>query len=263
MNDQSARRKPLLLAHRGTSLLAPENTVPAFDFALAHRADVLEIDVRLSSDNQVMVFHDETLERTTNGSGLLRAKDAASLKQLDAAFHFTLHGQQPARESGVRILTLGELLDRYPLRVNIDIKDIDEAAVVAVAEAVRDSGAADRCVLASFHDQQVYRCRALFPQLRTGMSLSEIKRYYFRFVTGQLSGDQHSAGLFQVPVSYYCLPLAGHRFIRSIHRGGGEINFWTINDPVQMKQLLSRGADGIVTDRADLACEVISSSDID
>ena len=263
MKEQSSRRKPLLLAHRGTSLLAPENTAPAFDFAMRHGADVLEIDVRLSSDNEVMVFHDETLERTTNGTGLVREHTEATLKQLDAAYYFSLDGQLAARGTGVSMLSLIELLERYPIRVNIDIKDSDEQAVVAVANAVLNLQAADRCVLASFHDLQVERCRDLYPQLRTGMSLSEVKRYYFRFVTGQLCGDRHTAGLFQVPVSYYWLPLSGRRFIRSIHRGGGEINYWTINDPVQMKQLIARGADGIVTDRADLACEVISSSVID
>ena len=85
------------------------------------------------------------------------------------------------------------------------------------------------------------------------MSLAEIKRYYFRFVTGQLRGNKNVAGLFQVPVSYYGIPLSGRRFIEAIHRGGGEIYIWTINDPQQMKKLLARGVDGIVTDRADLA----------
>ncbi len=252
-------RKPLLLAHRGTSVLAPENTAPAFDFAMEHGADVLEIDVRLSRDNQVMVFHDETLERTTDGHGPVRERDAASLKNLDAAYHFTLNDQQLQRGTGIQLLTLTQLLERYAeVRVNIDIKDADKEAVVAVGQVVQRMGAHNRCVLASFHDQQVLRCKQLFPKLKCGMSLAEIKRYYFRFVTGQLQGDRHTAGLFQVPVSYYWLPLAGRRFISSIHRGGGEINFWTINDPEQMKQLLARGADGIVTDRADLARRVFS-----
>jgi len=252
-----------LLAHRGTSLLAPENTAPAFDFALSYGADVFEIDVRLSRDNQVMVFHDATLERTTNGSGPVRAQDARQLQQLDAGYRFMSDGEWPARGTGVCMLTLAELLERYPdVRVNIDIKDADESAVVATGQAVQQVNAADRCVLASFHDQQVDRCRALFPQMKCAMSLREVKHYYFRFVTGQLLGNHHSAGLFQVPVSYYGLPLSGPRFISSIHRGGGEIYFWTINDTAQMRKLMVRGADGIVTDRADLAREVLAEAKI-
>ena len=254
MNVISGHKKPLLLAHRGTALLAPESTVPAFDFAMSHGTDVFEIDVRLSRDDQVMVFHDATLERTTNGNGLVRAMDAASLKQLDAAFNFTQDNQWPQRGTGVQIITLTELLERYPgVRVNIDIKDADEDAVRAVGRIVEQQDAADRCVLASFHDQQVIRCQLLFPHLKCAMSLAEIKRYYFRFVTGQLRGNKNVAGLFQVPVSYYGIPLSGRRFIEAIHRGGGEIYIWTINDPQQMKKLLARGVDGIVTDRADLA----------
>ena len=89
---------------------------------MSHGTDVFEIDVRLSRDNQVMVFHDATLERTTNGNGLVRAMDAASLKQLDAAFNFTLDNQWPQRGTGVQIITLTELLERYPgVRVNIDL----------------------------------------------------------------------------------------------------------------------------------------------
>lgn len=264
MNNQSRPAKPLLLAHRGTALLAPENTVPAFDFAVAHEADVLEIDVRISRDNQVMVFHDETLDRTTNGSGPLRALDVTALQQLDAAFNFTLRNQRPDRGTGIQILTLTELLERYPdIRVNIDIKDADRQAVVATGDAVVRSGAVDRCVLASFHVDQVKRCRLLFPELKCALSLADIKNYYLRFLCGKLRGHSHSAGLFQVPVSHYGIPLAGRRFIESIHRGGGEINFWTINDTQQMKRLLERGADGIVTDRADLANDVISSIAMD
>jgi len=260
LNDLDRPVKPLLLAHRGTSLLAPENTVPAFDFALAHNADVFEIDVRLSRDNQVMVFHDETLDRTTNSTGPLRTMDVVDLQHLDAAYNFKAQNQWPDRGTGIRILTLEELLERYPdIRVNIDIKDADEQAVVATGNSVVRMGAAGRCVLASFHNEQVRRCRSLFPGVQCALSLADIKNYYLRFLCGRLRGYHHSTGLFQVPVSHYCIPLAGRRLIDSIHRGGGEIYYWTINDPQQMKQLLQRGADGIVTDRADLAKDVISS----
>lgn len=232
--------------------------MPAFDFAVFHGADVFEIDVRLSRDNQVMVFHDETLERTTNSSGPVRAIDAYKLQQLDAAYHFTLDSQYPQRGTGVHILTLAEVLLRYPdMRLNIDIKDADEIAVVETGQVLERLDATGRCVLSSFHTQQVARCRALFPQVKCSMSYTEIWNYYIRFLTGQLLGSRHSAGLFQVPVSYYGLPLSGRRFIGSIHRGGGEINYWTINDAAQMMKLLALGADGIVTDRADLAKKVI------
>jgi glycerophosphoryl diester phosphodiesterase len=260
LNEFSDRRRPVLLAHRGTSVMAPENTVPAFDFAQQHCADIFEIDVRLSRDNEVMVFHDETLQRTTNGTGAVRAMTVAELKQLDAGYRFQTDNSYSARDTGIRILTLTELLERYSsVRVNIDIKDADAAAVDAVGRTVEAFGAANRCVLASFHDAQVERCRARFPGIRLSMSMGEIKRYYARYLFGLLRGSTHSAGLFQVPVSYYGLSLSGRRFISSVHRGGGEINYWTINDPQQMRSLLERGADGIVTDRADLAVPVFEA----
>lgn len=245
--------------------MAPENTAPAFDFAVDHTADVLEIDVRLSRDGQVMVIHDETLDRTTNGSGAVRNLVLSELKGLDAAYRFTSNGTKTRvadyafRGQGVRLLTLGELFERYPdIRVNIDIKDNDQVALDAVADIVSRCQAVERSVVASFHDEVLMHCRKQYSWLNTSAGMADVKQFYWWYLKGQKGPLPVSVKLFQLPVRYFCIPLAGQRFVDAVHSVGGSINYWTINQPAHMSSLWQKGADGIVTDRVDLANQILA-----
>ncbi len=245
--------------------MAPENTAPAFDFAMAHNADVLEIDVRLSRDGQVIVIHDDALDRTTNGAGVVRNIGLGELKVLDAAYWFknatekTAPDGYPFRGRGVTLLTLGELFEQYPVvRVNIDIKDNEAAAVDAVAQVIAQYQAVDRSVVASFHDDVLTHCRERHPWLYTSAGMADVKRFYWWYLKGQKGPVPVSVKLFQLPMSYFCIPLAGKHFIQAVHSVNASINYWTINKPSQMMDLWQKGADGIVTDRADLADKILS-----
>ncbi len=242
--------------------MAPENTAPAFDFGLSHGADVLEIDVRVSRDCEVIVIHDSTVGRTTDGSGSVREHTLAALKKLDSGYRFCVNGSYPQRGRDVRLLTLGELLQRYPeVPVNIDIKDNDPQAVALVAKVIAAASAEHRTVVASFHDSNLVCCRDQFPALRTSAGKRDVLRYYRAWLSGRPVAHTNLCQLFQLPTRYYCLSLSSERFIESIHNTGAKVNYWTINKPAQMKKLLRRGADGIVTDRADLAAEVFREFD--
>lgn len=263
----------MLLAHRGTSIMAPENTAPAFDFAVHHGADVLEIDVRLSRDGKVVVVHDETLERTTNGTGKVRDFDLSALKRLDAGDKFdvamaraaSINSTQTERSEvhtfagqAVQLLTLGELYSMYPqMRVNIDIKDDSELAVNAVARVISKYDATSRSVVASFHDEVLEYCRLSYPWIETSAGMNDVKRFYWWYLGGQRGAATVSPSLFQLPTQYYCIPLATRRFIRAVHNSGAQINYWTINQPSKMISLIEKGADGLVTDRMDLVSEVL------
>ncbi len=248
----------VLLGHRGTSTQAPENTAPAFQFAIDHHADILEIDVRLSRDNHVLVIHDETLDRTTNGSGPVRQAVLTDLKKLDAAYRFQpFAGTNLFKGQGTSLLTLSELFTQFPeIGVNIDIKDNDNHAVDAVVRDIDDCEATARCVVASFHDGVLCYCRERYPHIETSAGMSDVKRFYWWYLTGQRGAAPLACRLFQLPTQYYGLSLSSQRFIRAIHTAEGAINYWTINKPNHMRRLLQRGADGIVTDRADLASAV-------
>lgn len=238
--------------------MAPENTAPAFDFGLSHGANVLEVDVRLSRDSEVIVIHDSTVDRTTNGSGDVREHSLTALAQLDAGFRYELGGKFPERGRGIRLLTLRELLLRYPdVQVNIDIKDDDSNAVAAVARVIAEAFAEQRTVIASFHDSILSYCRQQFPHLQTSAGKRDVRRFYLAYLRGSKNNEPMPSRLFQLPPRYRCLSLSSSGFIDSLHRAGAQVNYWTINNPVQMRKLLGRGADGIVTDRADLASEVL------
>lgn len=246
----------VLLAHRGTSTEAPENTAPAFEFAVHNQADILEIDVRLSRDQRVIVIHDETLDRTTNGHGLVRHALLADLKKLDAAYRF-----QPVAGTksykGIALLTLPELFIQFPgIGVNIDIKDNDPDAVDAVVRNIEECAASARCRVASFHDGVLRYCRERYPLIKTSAGMADVKRFYWWYLTGQRGAPPLASSLFQLPTRYFGLSLSSQRFINAIHGADAAINYWTINEPKQMIGLLQKGADGIVTDRADLALPV-------
>lgn len=249
MPDRNLSNGPLLYAHRGTSLLAPENTSAAFDMAAQYQCDVLEIDVRLSRDNQVIVTHDATLSRTTDGDGLVRSQKLRDLKKLDAGCRFSASNKEPYNGEKLSLLTLDELFQQYPkIGVNIDIKDNDDIAAESVSR-VLDRYAEGRWVnVGSFHAQVMQRFRSCMPDVSTSATRQEVARLFF---TGVRTTPEYS--LLQIPTSYWGLRLDTQRFIQKIHRTGINVVYWTINEPVKMRDLLMKGCDGLVTDRPDLA----------
>lgn len=254
MNTATPERKPRIFAHRGTSLMAPENTKAAFDLALRYQADVLETDVRLSKDGIVMVTHDESLQRTTNGSGLVRDYTANELKVLDAAHGFTDLNNQPYSGEPVSMLTLHELFELYPtVGINIDIKDTDLEAANAVANVIKSrlsAGGRNQWInVGSFHASVIKQFRAKAPEVSTAATRQEVARLVF----GSSKRIVPAYQFLQIPVAYWGIRLDGDRLINKVHRMNCEVTYWTINDTLNMQKLLKKGCDGVVTDRPDLA----------
>src|SRR5688572_26020312 len=145
---------PLLVAHRGGARLAPENTLVAFTQAVERwRADILETDVHLSADGEVVVIHDPTVDRTTDGSGRVRDLPWAALRELDAGYRFrALDGSSPFRGAGVRLPLLAELLERFPrMRINVECKTAEAAA--PLARVIERHGASHRVLIAAFAER--------------------------------------------------------------------------------------------------------------
>jgi len=165
---------PQLYAHRGSTVLAPENTIAAFDLALGYECDVLEIDVRLSKDNVVMVTHDVTLERTTDGTGFVRDFTQAELQALNAAAQFTDLEGKPYRGPSQQLLTLEEMLQRYPtIGINIDIKDPEREAAEAVASVLNSVSHNQWINVGSFHAPVLRYFRQLAPNKKLHKWFSE------------------------------------------------------------------------------------------
>ena len=251
--------RPLLFAHRGGAALAPENTLPAFLNGVRLGADALELDVRLTADDQVVVFHDETLERTTNGNGKVRDHTLDELKQLDAGYNFTSDGgtSYPFRDQGVTISTLAEVYAEFPAQlINIDIKDPVPEAAERLAAVIEQAGASDRTIVGSFHADILEHFRHLSPAVATAASEGETRTFYLLNLVGLGRLHRPLGDAYQIPTSAGPAQLATPRFINNAQRLNQAVHYWTIDDPAEMQRLLEMGADGIITDRPDLALEV-------
>ena len=247
--------RPRVYAHRGSTILAPENTARAFDLALGFGADVLETDVRLSRDGVVFVTHDARLERTTDGRGAVREHTARALARLDAGYRFRSPDGRPARGENVRLVTLEALLERYPdTLVNVDVKDADGAAAEAVARTIERAGANERVTVGSFHAPTLARFRAVAPGVATAATRGEVARLYFgRLLPTRGAPAPLAYRWLQIPPVWRGIPLATPAFVAAARARGVGAVYWTINRPEEMRELARRGASGIVTDRPDLA----------
>ena len=196
--------RPLVYAHRGGAALRPENTFAAFDHGLALGADGLELDVRLSKDGVVVVHHDATLERTTDGRGLVADHSADGLARLDAGYRFqSSDATLPFRGQGVTIPTLASVLRRYPdVPIIIELKselpgDGTEVARRTV-DVVRQADAVGRVALGSFSGRALRTVRLLEPALRTGAAREETRWALYRSWVGWPLGRPRYQE-FQVP----------------------------------------------------------------
>ena len=171
----------LVIAHRGGKGLAPENTLAAFTHSAALGVDVLEMDLRQSSDGALIVLHDRRVDRTTNGQGAADSLSLAQLKQLDAGYHFSPDGQTfPYRGQGVAIPTLDEVFTAFPnMRFLIEIKNDSAALVNDFCRTIQRFQLSDRVIAASFHDRPLENLRQICPEVATSASSSAGMSFIF------------------------------------------------------------------------------------
>jgi glycerophosphoryl diester phosphodiesterase len=250
---------PRVFGHRGAAGLAPENTLPSFALGLALGADMLELDVHASRDGVVVVFHDPTLERTTNGTGPLRERSLYELQQLDAGYQHTRDGHDyPYRGHGLRIPTLEALLKDYPLAYcNIEIKQADPPIVAQVVEVIQRLDAQHRVLLAAEHDAIMEEIHHLAGDIATSFCTGEVADFVTRVQSGNWAGYRPKGRALQIPPRFTDIELVTKESVAAAHRCGLEVHVWTINDPDEMRQLLALGVDGIISDVPGLARVVV------
>jgi len=214
-----------LVAHRGASAEAPENTLPAFQRAAELRVDAFEFDVRLTADGEVVVHHDPTLDRTTEMTGPLIARTLAELR------------------SGTRIPTLDDVLAAFPsMPMLIELKEV--AGQDTVRDVILRHNAAKQCLVASEHHDALECFRD--GRFLVGASRKDI----FRLLLGSATGTrpkQVAYHALSVPDRHHFLPVATRRFIADAHHLGVPVHIWTVDDPAEAAELRARGANGILT----------------
>lgn len=234
--------EPMCFGHRGARGHAPENTLLAFDLAFDLGADAIECDAQLSSDGQVVIIHDSTVNRTTNGRGLVSALTFAALRELEAGW--------PGRASQ-RIPTLKEtlaLVRRRGGQINLELKADSDAEAVAVAEAVApvlDALASSdplraRLLLSSFNLPAVARMRELAPWARTAALYGG--RVWTRATMLDAARDLGVNAIHPHP------RILSEEIVRGAHDAGLQVNVWTANRVATIHQLMAWGVDGIFSD---------------
>lgn len=237
-----------MLAHRGLALEAPENTLLAFAKALAVGVEHLETDVHVSADGIAMCSHDPDLRRLTGRSVRVEQLTSHELRRV------------PLGE-GQGFCSLAEALDAFPdARFNIDIKTA--GAVLPTIAAVRDARAIDRVLIGSFSPARRLAVVRDLPGVATSVSARGAVAAVSAARVGRVGAVRRilrDVDAVQLPLRILRLPTFTRRTIAAFHAAGVEAHAWTVNDPAEMARLLDVGVDGLVTDRADLAMELLRS----
>jgi len=248
---------PMLVAHRGGSRLAPENTLVAFRQARERwRADMLEMDVRLTRDGHVVVIHDPSVDRTTEGSGLVADLTLDEIQRLDAGYRFeALDGGHPYRGRGVRVPTLEEVLVTFTdVWINVECKEPQVAG--PLADVVAQHRAEDRVLIAA--ESEKSRRGAAGYRGPWGASLPQGLLFWILHRMPGGSPYTPAADILQVPEVWKGLRVVTPRFVREAHRLNIAVQVWTVDDEDDMKRLLDWGVDGIQTDRPDLLARLLT-----
>lgn len=250
---------PRVVAHRGDSHNYPENTLPAFLSAVRMGIDVVETDVHLTKDGQIVIWHDPTLERNTDGKGVIEEHTLSELRKYDAGYTFTKDGGKtfPFRGQGIKLSSLEEVLEACPeQRFNIDLKTNDTRIAEAYLSVIRGAKAENRVCTASFHMKNLETIRKIAPDLLTSVSTLEVIPLLLKSKLNLLPRQFDRKIIFQVPVKQYGVTIIDKNFIERMHKRGAVIMVWTINEEKEMRRLFSLGVDTIMTDNPALLIKV-------
>jgi glycerophosphoryl diester phosphodiesterase len=254
---------PLVIAHQGGDGVWPGDTMYAFENAVEIGADVLEMDAHITKDGQIVLMHDEKVDRTTEGTGLIEDLTLPELKQLDAAYQWSNDEGKtfPYRGQGIEVPTLEELFQKFsPMRYVIEIKLTQNPIDKPLCDLIRKYDMQDKVVIASFHDEAMQNFRQTCPEVATSASRGEVTKFVLLgkvFLSGLVAPQYQSLQPPYDPRESMNIPIMTERFIRQAHAKNIAVEPWTVDNPQMMRQYIEWGVDGIMTDRPDLMIEVL------
>ena len=250
----------LVIAHRGGRSIGPENTLYTFGRAVNLGVDVVEIDVHRTKDSHLVIIHDSTVNRTTNGSGPVNSLTLQELRSLDAAYHWSPDRGRtyPMRGKGLTVPTLAEAFATLPTtRMNIEIKESNPEVIAPLCDLIQNSKKTDQVMIASFDVSQLNRFRSQCP----GVAPSAGAREAFVFFGVQWAHLENiyspPAQALQVPERYGNFEVITPRFLKAAHARNLRVHVWTVNDPKNMQRLVDLGVDGIMTDYPERLIELL------
>jgi glycerophosphoryl diester phosphodiesterase len=241
-------KRPLIFAHRGASKAAPENTLPAFEAAIRLGADGAELDVQYSSDGALVIIHNATLEKTSNGTGRVTALTLAELRALDAGSWFG------TAFAGTRIPTLDEALDlmKGKLLVNVELKvlsSLQSSLGADAVKAVRDHGMADQVVISSFNPFVLRQTKAAGPEIECALLVAHDMPGWTRW--GGTRRYSRADGL------HPDFDMVNDTYMAHARKLGLPVRVWTVDDEAEMRRLIALGVDAIITNVPDRLAAIV------
>ena len=253
--DATRWPSPVPIAHRGSRLLWPENTLTAFAGAVELGYRHLETDLRITGDGVLVCIHDDTVDRTTDGRGAVETFSLSELKALDAGYRHAVNGEYPFRGQGIQIPTFEEVVTTFPQAYFVvDLKTDGLAA--PLAELVETLDLYDRILVGSFSDDRIEEFRELTGgrvATSTGPVLSRL--WVIASRVGRGAGGEAQA--LQLPTQLRGVRIIDDKLVKAAHDAGLQVHVWTVNREEEMIRLLDLGVDGLVTDRPDLLRNVL------
>lgn len=232
-------------AHRGASAYAPENTLASFRKAIEMNADGIELDVHLSSDGELMVGHDEAIDRCSNGTGEIRSMTCAELKTYDYSYKFPEY----KGETMPTLCEVFELIRPSRLTINVELKTNQyeypgiEQKCIDLAEEL---GMTDRILYSSFNPASLERLHALNPALPTAL--------LYEGVVPTIADRAKDS--FWVAIHPEFIDMYRENAVDEIHAQGRAVNTWTVNEPEDIRRLIALGVDALITNKPDLVRKI-------
>jgi glycerophosphoryl diester phosphodiesterase len=253
--------RPLVMAHRGGGGLWPENTLYAFERAAEIGADVIETEIHSTADNNLVLIHDATVDRTTNGTGQVNSFTLRELKRFDAGYHWTADGGQtfPFRGKGITVPTLEEVFTALPdTRINIDLKQISPTLASQLCVMLHSFDMVGKVMVASFSTKALGDFRQVCSGVATSASKREVTLFFLMnliFLGAAYGPPCHAL---QIPEYSSGMHVLTKRFLQTAHSHNLKVHVWTVNQVEDMKRLLDLGVDGIITDHPDRLISVLT-----
>jgi len=244
---------PKIIAHRGASAHAPENTLPAFQLALDQSADGIELDVMLSKDDRLIVIHDSTLERTTNGKGNVLDHSYAELKELDAGYHFG------DAFKNTPLPLLDEVYEQFggKFKINVELKNYhrpyDQLPDIALA-LTKEHNLLDSVIFSSFNARNLIKLRKAEPKVQTGL-----------LCLPGFAGALYRGGFgrrYRYDALHPHHSDVSQNLVQSLHKRGKQINVWTVNKTDDLLKMAGFGVDSVITDDPEHARKVLDNLNI-
>lgn len=246
INEIYCKSRTLIFGHRGAKAYAPMNTIPSFELAAQQGADGVELDVWLSKDGYPVILHNDTVDETTDGHGNIQEKTLAEIKALDAGSYFN------AKFAGTRVPTLDEVFEAVgkKLLINVEIKSNEtrrEGIEQVVADCLVRHNMQRRVIVSSFDPRVLKTFREIIPDVPIGY----LHAPNYTFFPEIMETLPHEA-------NHPHFSLLTREYVGSLRPR--RINTWTVNEPEQVKEFIALGIDAIITDKPDMAVEVLHAN---